>query len=172
MMILGGFSYWGDDNILDYVLELKEAAKGDAQLENLITQVIATVFRQNRERSDADAEKLLKMYCEEPFADTSVLQDLINKTDPDSTLYIGPGAECDKLTEQRKKLETVRKEKLAIIKNLSSLRDYKWVMNLLDRYGKDADEDVKYAASHAKEQVNKNTAEELEARELYKSRNK
>lgn len=164
-------SYWGDDNILDYVLELKEAAKGDAQLEQLITQVIATVFRQNRERSDADAEKLLKMCCEEPFANTAALQDLINKTDPDSTLYIGPGAELDKLTEQRKTLEKVRKEKLVIIKNLSSLRDYKWVMNLLDRYSKDADEDVKYAANHAKEQVNKNTAEELEARELYKSRN-
>ena len=164
-------SYWGDDSILDYVLELQESAKGDAALEQLMTQVIATVFRQNRERTDDAAEKLLKMFCSDPFADTAALQDLINKTDPDSTLYIGPGAELDKLMEKRTELEKIRKEKLSIIKNLSSLRDYKWVMNLLNRYSSDKDEDVKYAATHAKEQVEKNTAEEMKARDVYKSRN-
>lgn len=164
-------SYWGDDEILDYVLELQNKAKGSADHEADIKLVISTIFRQNRERSDADAEKILKLFCEEPFANTDKLQDIINKTDPDSSLFIGEGAELEKLKEERKTLEQSRKDKAGIIKNLASLRDFKWVTNLLNRYAKDADSDVAYAAKQALEQVQKNTAAEMEARETYKSRN-
>lgn len=164
-------SYWGDDEILDYVLELQEMAKGSQDHEDDIKLVISTIFRQNRERSDADAEKILKMFCEAPFADTSKVQDLINKSDPDSTLFIGEGPELDKIKEERKKLEQARKDKLSIIKNLASLRDFKWVVNLLNRYSKDADDDVALAAKHALDKVKENTAADMEARETYKSRN-
>ena len=164
-------SYWGDDDILDYVLELQQKAKGSADHEADIKLVISTIFRQNRERSDADAEKILKLFCEQPFADTSKVQDLINKSDPDSSLFIGEGPELEKIKAERETLEKSRKDKLSIIKNLASLRDFKWVTNLLERYGKDADSDVALAAKQAMEQVQKNTAAEMEARETYKSRN-
>lgn len=164
-------SYWGDDEILDYVLELQEMAKGSKDHEDDIKLVISTVFRQNRERSDADAEKILNLFCEAPFADTSKVQDLINKSDPDSALFIGEGPELDKIMEERKTLEQSRKDKLSIIKNLASLRDFKWVVNLLNRYSKDADSDVALAAKHALDKVKENTAADMEARETYKSRN-
>lgn len=164
-------SYWGDDDILDYVLELQEKAKGSADHESDLKLVISTIFRQNRERSDADAEKILNLFCEHPFADTSKVQDLINKSDPDSSLFIGEGPELEKLKAERETLEKSRKDKLSIIKNLSSLRDFKWVNNLLTRYSKDADSDVALAAKQAMEQVKKNTAAEMEARETYRSRN-
>ena len=168
---LSFISYWGDDEILDYVTELQEKAKGSADHESDIKMVIATVFRQNRERSDADAEKILKMFCEAPFADTSKVQDLINKSDPDSSLFIGEGPELEKIKDERKTLEQSRKDKLSIIKNLASLRDFKWVTNLLTRYSKDPDSDVALAAKQALEKVQENTAAEMEAREIYKSRN-
>lgn len=164
-------SYWGDDDILDYVMELQEQAKGNADNEDVIKQVIAGIFRQNRERSDADAEKLLKMFYEEPFADTTALQDLINKVDPDSSLFIGEGPELDKLKKQHDELKKVRAAKLDVIKMLGSLRDFKWVTNLLNRYNSDKDSDVALAAKQALEKVEKNTADELKARETYKSRN-
>ena len=168
---LSFISYWGDDEILDYVLELQEMAKGSKDHEDDVKLVISTIFRQNRERSDADAEKILNLFCEAPFADTSKVQDLINKSDPDSTLFIGEGPELEKIKEERKKLEQSRKDKLSIIKNLASLRDFKWVVNLLDRYSKDADDDVAIAAKHAMDKVKENTAADMEARETYKSRN-
>ena len=168
---LSFISYWGDDEILDYVLELQEMAKGSKDHEDDVKLVISTIFRQNRERSDADAEKILNLFCEAPFADTSKVQDLINKSDPDSTLFIGEGPELEKIKEERKKLEQSRKDKLSIIKNLASLRDFKWVINLLNRYSKDADDDVALAAKHALDKVKENTAADMEARETYKSRN-
>lgn len=162
--------YWGNDDILDYVLELQEKAKGDAQLENQITETIGTIFRQNRERSDADAERILTMYIPDAFADTSQLQDLINKTDPASALYVE--AEAPQLMDQRKKLEAARTEKARVIKSLSTLYDYKWVLNLLERYAKDKDADIASSAKKAIDQVKENTIQEASLRDSYNQRTK
>lgn len=165
--------YWGDDSILDYVLELQETAKGDESDTRQVNEVIGTIFRQNRERSDADAAKLLDLYFGDVFQDTTKLQDIINKTDPDSTLFVGAGsAELEKLKEERKKLEAARGEKMRLIKSLASLRDYKWVTNILDRLAADKDDDVATAAKKAQETVKKNTVEAAAARDEYNARGK
>lgn len=165
--------YWGNDDVLDYVLTLKEEAKGNEQETRQVNEVIGTIFRQNRDRSDAEAEKLLKLYFGDVFQDTGKLQDLICKTDPDSTLYVGDGSpELEKLKEERKSLESAQQEKKRLVKSLAVLNDYKWVTNLLDRLSKDADSDIAIDAKKALEKVKENAVEAANAREQYKSREK
>lgn len=165
--------YWGNDEVLDYVLTLKEEAKGNEQETRQVNEVIGTIFRQNRDRSDAEAEKLLKLYFGDVFQDTGKLQDIINKTDPDSTLYVGDGSpELEKLKEERKSLESAQQEKKRLVKSLAVLNDYKWVTNLLERLSKDADDDIALDAKKAMEKVKENAVQAANAREQYKSREK
>lgn len=165
-------SYWGNDDILDYVMELKEIAKDDESDSRQVNEVIGTVFRQNRDRSDAEAQKLLDIYFGNAFVDTTNLQDIINKTDPDSTLFVGEGPELEKLKEERKTLEAAHGEKMRLIKAMTVLRDYKWVTNILSKLESDKDEDVALAAKKAQETVKKNTVEAAAARDQYKTREK
>ena len=165
-------SYWGNDDIIDYAMELKEIAKDDESDSRQVNEVIGTIFRQNRDRSDAEAQKLLDIYFGNVFVDTTKLQDVINKTDPDSTLYVGPGPELDKLKEERKTLEAAHGEKMRLIKAMTVLRDYKWVTNILTKLESDKDDDVALAAKKAQETVKKNAIEAAAARDQYKTRGK
>lgn len=164
---------WGNDDILDFVLEQKEANKDDAKIQDRINSVIGTILAQNRERSVETADKLLALYFDEPFADTSGIQDIINKTDSMSTLYIGDNhPDLPKLQEQLKVLEKQRSQKKQLITVLSTLHDHDWVITLLDRFVSDKDEDIKFAAEQAKEKARNNAVKDAQMRDSYKSRDK
>lgn len=164
---------WGNDDILDFVLEQKEANKDDAKIQDRISSVIGTILAQNRERSVETADKLLALYFDEPFADTSGIQDIINKTDAMSTLYIGDDhPDLPKLQEQLKTLEKQRSQKKQLITVLSTLHDHDWVIALLDRFVADKDEDIKFAAEQAKEKARNNAVKDAQMRDSYKSRDK
>lgn len=164
---------WGNDDILDFVLEQKEANKDDAKIQDRISSVIGTILSQNRERSVETADKLLALYFDEPFADTSGIQDIINKTDSMSTLYIGDDhPDLPKLQEQLKTLEKQRSQKKQLITVLATLHDHDWVIALLDRFVADKDEDIKFAAEQAKEKARNNAVKDAQMRDSYKSRDK
>lgn len=164
---------WGSDDILEYVLEKKEEFKDQPKIQATINDVIGTIMKQDRPRSVADGEKLLNMCFKTPFGDTSGIQDLINKTDDMSTLYVGDShPDLPKLKAQLKELEVVRKQKLQIIRMLRGLSDHEWVVSLLNKYIADKDENVQYDAKKALEQTRANAVHANQMREAYKQRNK
>ncbi len=164
---------WGSDDILDYVLEQKEAHADDAKTLRCINDVIGTILKQDRPRSLADAEKLLGMCFDNPYGDTTNIQDLINKTDVDSVLYVGDThPDLPKLQEELKTLETRRKQKLQVIRVLGSLSDHEWVTTILNKYKSDKDDDIQYEAEKALEKTHDNAVNAAQMRENYKKRNK
>ncbi len=164
---------WGNDDILDYILEQKETIKDDAKALRNIDNVIGTILKQDRARSVEDAEKLLTMCFDEPYGDTSGIQDIINKTDVDSTLYIGDAhPDLPRLLEELKTLEERRKQKLQIIRVLGNLSDHEWVLSILNKYKADKDDDVQYEASRALEKTHANAVRAAQMREEYKNRDK
>ena len=164
---------WGSDDILEYVLEQKEAQKDNAKAIASINDVIGTILKQDRPRSTADADKLLSMCFKEPFGDTSALQSIIIKTDPDSVGYVGDTSpELPQLKEQQKNLEELRKQKLLLIKILGSLSDHEWVLATLNKYAADKDEEVQHEAGKAIEKVHNNALNAAQMREAYKKRSK
>ena len=164
---------WGNDDILAYVMEQKEANKDKPKVQKIIDDVISTILKQDRARSTADAEKLLAMCFENPFADTSGIQDVINKTDPMSTLYLGDThPDLPKLQEQLKTMEAARKQKQMIIRMLGGLSDHEWVITILKKYAADKDENVQYDAEKALEKTHANAVNKNQMREAYKKRDK
>lgn len=163
--------YWGDDNLTDYVLSLRDKAPDDRAKEQ-VRLCIGSMVAQNRERTDAEADKLIALYFENAEGDTSAIQDIINKTDPDSTLFVGEGAQLEQLKEERKKLEDLRKQKTALINVLASLHDHAWVMHRLDKYAADKDSDIAAQAKKAIEKVKTNSVRSAQRRDDYKNREK
>lgn len=166
-------SAWGDDSIIDYVMELQEKAKGDAKLESKVRNIIGTLLCQNRERSVEDVKKLISIYLPDAYADTSELKEIISKTDKDSVDYVGDGsAELKDLKARREKLEEIRKGKMSLIKMFGSLVQRNWTDALLGEYAKDADIDVSISAREALENTKKNKKEDEEKRAKYSERSK
>ncbi len=164
---------WGNDDILDYVLEQKEAAADDAKTLRGINDVIGTILKQDRPRSIADGEKLLGMCFDNPFGDTSNIQDIINKTDVDSTLYIGDThPDLPKLKEELETLQARRKQKQQVIRVLGSLSDHEWVVSILNKYKADKDDDIQYEAERALEKTHTNAVNAAQMREAYQKRSK
>jgi hypothetical protein len=164
---------WGNDEILEYVLEQKEAHADNAKITACINDIIGTILKQDRDRSQEDADKLLSMCFKEPFADTTGLKAIIFKTDPESIEYIGDdNPELATLKEQQKELEAKRKQKEQIIRVLASLSNRDWVVGLLNKYVADADEDIQYEATKALEKTKTNAVHAAQMRESYKSRSK
>ena len=164
---------WGNDDILDYVLEQKEANSGNAKVLSVINNVIGTIMKQNRPRPQEMADKLLSMCFENPYGDTSGLKAIIFKTDPDSIDYVGDSSpELPALKEKQKELENLRKQKQRVINVLATLSDHDWVVNTLKKYATDKDEDIKYEADKALERVHANGINDAQRRDEYKSRSK
>ena len=168
-------AFWGDDSILDYILELKGKAEiaNDPKAINQVHNAIGSFFAQNRERSDADAEKLISIICEKPFADTAKLRDIINKIDKDSTLYIGDSdPQLPALKEEAEALKKLQRGKLEIVNTLSGLHELEWVKNLLNKYAQDADGDVSVLAKQGLEKIKENTRKDQQTKEKYQGRSK
>ena len=167
------FAFWGDDSVLDYLLELKGKAANDPKALNTVNGAIGTFFSQNRDRSDADAEKLVSLLCEQPFADTSKLRDIINKIDKDSTMYIGDGnPQLEPLKKEAEDLKKLQRGKIEIVTTLSGLHELEWVKNLLNKYSADADGDVSYLAKQALQKIKENTRKDQQTKERYQGRSK
>lgn len=164
---------WGNDDILDYVLELKETYSDDKQIQVCINNIIGTIMKQDRPRTQEQADKLIEMSFKDAFADTSGIKDIVIKTDPASIEYVGDDSpELPALKEKQKELEDLRKQKTILIKVLANMSDHDWVINTLKKYTADPDEDVAYEAERAIEKTHANAVNEAQQREAYKKRKK
>lgn len=164
---------WGNDDILDYVLELKETYSDDKQIQVCINNIIGTIMKQDRPRTQEQADKLIEMSFKNAFADTSGIKAIIFKTDPESIEYVGDDSpELPALKEKQKELEDLRKQKTILIKVLANMSDHDWVINTLKKYAADKDEDVAYEAERAIEKTHANAVNEAQMREAYKKRKK
>lgn len=164
---------WGSDDILEYVLEQKEVYSNDKAILVCINDVIGTIFKQDRPRTQEQADKLIEMSFKDAFADTSGLKAIIFKTDPASIEYVGDDSpELPTLKEKQKELEALRKQKVILIKVLGSLSDHDWVVNTLKKYTADKDEEVSYEAERAIERTHTNAINAAQTREAYKKRKK
>ena len=164
--------YWGDDSILDYMLELQEKAP-DERAKEQVRLSIGSLFAQNRDRSDAVAEKIIGLYFDGLNADISKLPELIAKTDEASEDYVGDDSpELPALKAELKKLEGLKTQKKQLINVLASLRDYPWVKNQLTKYTKDPDDDIQRMAKEALDKVEVNALNFAKRREAYQKRSK
>ncbi|MGN0837261.1 MAG: hypothetical protein ACI4OS_07460 [Akkermansia sp.] len=164
--------YWGDDSILDYILELQEKAPDDRAKEQ-VRLTIGSLFAQNRDRSDDVAEKIIGLYFDGLDADISRLPELIDKTDEASANYVGDDSpELPALKAELKKLEGLKTQKKQLINVLASLRDYPWVKNQLTKYTKDPDDDIQRLAKEALDKVEVNALNFAKRREAYQKRSK
>ncbi|MGN0829271.1 MAG: hypothetical protein ACI4PZ_06100 [Akkermansia sp.] len=164
--------YWGDDSILDYILELQEKAP-DERAKEQVRLSIGSLFAQNRDRSDAEAERIIGLYFDGLNADISKLPELISKTDEASEDYVGDDSpELPALKAELKKLEGLKTQKKQLINVLASLRDYSWVKNQLTKYTKDPDDDIQRMAKEALDKVEVNALNFAKRREAYQKRSK
>ncbi len=164
---------WGNDDILDYVLELKETYSDDKQIQVCINNIIGTIMKQDRPRTQEQADKLIEMSFKDAFADTSGIKAIVFKTDPASIEYVGDDSpELPALKKKQKELEDLRKQKTILIKVLANMSDHDWVINTLKKYTADPDEDVAYEAERAIEKTHANAVNEAQQREAYKKRKK
>lgn len=164
---------WGNDDILDYVLEQKETYSDDKAILTCINDIIGTILKQDRPRTQEQADKLIAMSFKDAFADTSGLKAIIFKTDPESIEYVGDSSpELAALKEKQKELEALRKQKTILINILGTMSDHDWVVNTLKKYVSDKDEDVSYEAERAIEKTHANAVNAAQMREAYKKRKK
>jgi len=167
------FSNFHSDEIIPYLLELKEKAKGNEKEEKHIDAIIASVVGQNRDRSQEDVDKLLSLVFDKINVDTSDYNEVINKVDEDAATFIGKDSpEYPALKARLDELNACRAQKKKLITALKCMHNHKWVVDLLNKYAKDPDEDISIAAHEALDQVDKNTAEDAAMRAQYKSRDK
>lgn len=164
---------WGSDDILEYVFEQKEANSDNARVVACINEVIGTILKQDRPRSQEMADKLLNICFENRHGDTSELQEIIYQTDPDSADYIGDNnPKLAELKEKQKELEALSKQKERVINVLGTLSDHDWVVNTLKQYTTDTDGDIKHAAERALEKTHANGIRAAQMRDDYKARSK
>lgn len=165
---------WGSDDILEYVMEQKEKYSGDKAILACINDIIGTILKQDRPRTQEQADKLIEMSFKDAYADTSEIKSIVFKTDPESVYYIGDKdpEQLKLLQEKQKELEALRKQKTILIKILGSMSDHDWVVNTLKKYTTDKDEEVSYEAERALERTHTNAVNAAQMREAYKKRKK
>ncbi len=167
------FQSFGNDDIIDYILELKEKAADNPALLRTVDGAIQVVFVQNRERTDEEVQRLLTLLFDKINEDTSEWDSIINKTDPYAADFVGEDSpEYATLMERKTAIEACRRQKNQLINALSSMRDFAWVTKLLETYAADADSDIATKATQALEQVKKNTASFVELQSRFKARGK
>lgn len=151
---------WGDDSVLDFIDEMQQKAGSDEKAQQSIRNLLGTLLCQRRERENASADKLIKVYLGDPHADTSQLQELIRKTDLDAEPRPDENSqEYKDAKAQRDKLEPLRDKKIALIKMMGGQLDFAWVNHVLDSYLNDPDKEVAISAKEAKAKLKKNQEE-------------
>ena len=151
---------WGDDSVLDFIDEMQQKAGSDEKAQQSIRNLLGTLLCQRRERENASADKLIKVYLGDPHADTSQLQELIRKTDLDAEPRPDENSqEYKDAKAQRDKLEPLRDKKIALIKMMGGQLNFAWVNHVLDSYLNDPDKEVAISAKEAKAKLKKNQEE-------------
>lgn len=165
---------WGSDDILDYVAEMEEKFKDNQLISLKIKNIYGAIMTQNRDRSDEDAQRLVKQFFGDAISqDTSELAVIIPKCDPDSADYIGDdAATLSELKARRRELEDIRKQKVQLLNALSSLREFKWVTNMLNTLKADKDAEISRQAEEALVRIKNNTVTDAQMREQHKKRNR
>ena len=164
------FANYANDDIIPYLQELKEQAGDDEKNAKYIDRAIGGVFAQDRERTDEEAEALIKVVFDKIDGDISKRSDLVAKTDEYSADFVGEGPELDKLKEELKDLDETYNQRVRLINTLKGMHDRPWVINVLSKYEKDDDPEISRAASEAKAQVKENTASDEHMRKKYQTR--
>ena len=168
------FSCYGQDDIITYMQEeLLPLAGDDERKKKTVQNMISTAVRQNRDRSPEEAQRLVKLVFDKVDEDTTAWSDVMAQTNPDAATFIGKDApNYPALMEQRKSLEKCRDQKLQLIKTLSGMYDWPWVVQYLERFSKENDATLAAEAKRALEATRNNRAENDRARAHYKQRTK
>ncbi len=164
------FANYANDDIIPYLQELKEQAGDDEKNAKYIDRAIGGVFAQNRDRTDEEAEALIKVVFDKIDGDISKRPELVAKTDEYSADYVGEGPELDKLKEELKDLDETYNQRVRLINTLKGMHDRPWVLKVLSKYEKDDDPEIANAAADAKAQVKENTAADAHMRKKYQTR--
>jgi|GEM_PF-1025605 len=164
------FANYANDDIIPYLQELKEKAGDDEKNAKYIDRAIGGVFAQDRERTEAEAEALIKIVFDKIDGDISKRNDLVAKADPDAADFVGEGPELDKIKQELKDLDETYNQRVRLINTLKGMHDRPWVMAVLSKYEKDADPEIARAAAEAKVQVKENTASAANMRKKYQTR--
>lgn len=169
------FANYGNDDILPFILELKEEAGDDKKNAQTVQRMIEGLFSQNRERTVEVANQFLSLIpnYDKVNVDTSNWDEVNELTDPNGGAFIGEDdPRYTGLMQQRSDMEASRKQKLALIKQLSSMSDHKWVTTLLNRFAAEKDSEVARRAGDALEKTKEVRAAEEQRLNKYKSRDK
>ena len=168
------FSCYGQDDIITYMQEeLLPLAGDDERKKKIVQSMISTAVRQNRDRSPEEAQRLIKLVYDKIDEDTTAWSDVMAQTNPEAATFIGEDdPNYPSLMEQRKSLEKGRDQKLQLIKTLSGMYDWPWVVEFLERFSKENDTTLASEARRALEAARSNRAENERARAHYKQRTK
>ncbi len=166
------FASYSQDDIVAYLQqELMPLAADDARNKKLVESMVAGVLRQNRDRTPEDAHKLIKLVYDQIDEDTSEWSSIDAQVDPDSGTFIGESnPKYKELVEKKEKLDVARAQKINLIRVLSSMYDWPWVVQLLENYTKDSDVLLAADARNALEKVKKNREASDKLRSNYKRR--
>lgn len=167
------FASYHNDDIVPYLVELRD--KGKAALEaagedaaagrqaknnlNSAEFMLKNVIAQNRDRDTAAAKELIALVFDKLSVDTSDYQTLLDSEDP-----------ADQ--ERKAEMDECFKQKEALIRMLSQMNDYKWVVEQLTELNNDPDSDISNNARIALDKVKENSAEDAEIKARQKARDK
>lgn len=168
------FSNYGSDDILPFLQELMLKESGDKKSELLVQNMINGLFTQRRERSE---EQVKAFFAAIPAynkvdMDTSDWEEINEKTDPDSLNYVEDPKQQEALKQRREELENSRSQKLNLIRQLSTMLDYNWVLSYLNKFAEENDRILSHEAKQAIEMVKKNREGDNLKKTKFNSRDK
>lgn len=164
------FANYANDDIIPYLQKLKEEAADDEKNAKYIDRAIGGVFAQDRDRTDEEAETLIKVVFDKIDGDISKRTELVAKTDEYAADYVGEGPELDALKKELKDLDETFNQRMRLINTLKGMHDRPWVLKVLSKYEKDDNQEIAYAAADAKAQVKENAAADAHMRKKYQTR--
>ena len=169
------FSNYGNDDVLPTVLEMRTAAVGDEKNTKLVNDILRGLFSQNHDRTPEEAKKLLSMVpgFDKLDMDTSEWDEVNWQTDPGSAEFVGEDApNYAELIQKRDDLKASREQKLSLVNILSYMFDHPWVMQYLEKFAAEQDEELSGAAKKAIEKTRTNRADYAGMISKYRSRDK
>ncbi len=152
---------WGDDSVVDYLLErMDEAQKADPRyrLPTHVEGAVKNLLNKDRDRPVELADKLIAIAFDKVNADTSDYTSVRDKTEEGSVDYVAKGSpDYDKLQARRKELDAIRRQKLQFVNMLGGLQNHAWVTASLDKMAKDPDADLQIEVKAARKKAAENT---------------
>ena len=168
------FANYQDDSVVEFLTkDLKSKAAGDPKKEKQVHAMLEAVLCQNRDRKPEDARKLINMVYDKFNTDISGWSDVVAKTDPDSSEFVGEDSpQYADLVKKREDIEKARKQKQSFVRAMNNLFDWTWVVQSLQELAKTEQGDGELAGeiSRALDQVVLNRENYKALRDRYKQR--